>query len=471
MRVGRILLASTVLIAVGAGTYAAGINGIGREHVKRFVSASAGSPPARKQATGKVIYFRHPDGLPEYSAVPRQTPDGRSFLEVRQSEDVSFDAVQPENENAAEATERKVLYYRNPMGLADTSPVPKKDSMGMDYLPVYEGEQLKAGELRVPLGKLQKTGVRTATVERQKISRRVRVPGTVQFDERRVQFVSMRTDAFIDNVANVTTGDRIKAGDHLFSFYSGDIARAAAEYAASVRAGIGGKGVDGVRQQLRNLGLQDKTINVIAKEGVVPRSLRYYAPIDGVVLERPALPGMMAEAGDALFRVADNSVVWVIADVPEYDLAAIKVGQPVTVRFPNFPGKVVQSTVALVYPDLQTQTRTAKVRIEIANPQGTLLANMFAEVEVETGADAPVVAIPGSAVVDTGSRRLVFLDKGEGRFETRDVKIGARGNDTVEITEGVEVGDRVVTAANFLLDAESNLTSALNALAATEGKP
>ncbi|EGP55798.1 putative cation efflux system protein [Agrobacterium tumefaciens F2] len=452
-------------------TYAAGINGIGREHVERFVSASAGSPPARKQATGKVIYFRHPDGVPEYSAGSKQTPDGRSFLEVRQSEDVSFDAVQPENENAAEATERKVLYYRNPMGLADTSPVLKKDSMGMDYLPVYEGEQLKAGELRVPLGKLQKTGVRTSTVERQKISRRVRVPGTVQFDERRIQVVSMRTDAFIDNVANVTTGDRIKAGDHLFSFYSGDIARAAAEYAASVRAGIGGKGIDGVRQQLRNLGLQDRTIDIIAKEGVVPRSLEYYAPTDGVILERPALPGMMAEAGDALFRVADNSVVWVIADVPEYDFAAIKVGQPVTVRFPNFPGKVIQSTVALVYPDLQTQTRTAKVRIEIANPQGTLLANMFAEVEVETGADALVAAIPGSAIIDTGNRRLVFVDKGKGRFETRDVKIGARGNDTVQITEGVEVGDRVVTAANFLLDAESNLTSALNALAATEGKP
>ena len=341
----------------------------------------------------------------------------------------------------------------------------------MDYLPVYEGEQLKAGELRVPLGKLQKTGVRTSTVERQKISRRVRVPGTVQFDERRIQVVSMRTDAFIDNVANVTTGDRIKAGDHLFSFYSGDIARAAAEYAASVRAGIGGKGIDGVRQQLRNLGLQDRTIDIIAKEGVVPRSLEYYAPTDGVILERPALPGMMAEAGDALFRVADNSVVWVIADVPEYDFAAIKVGQPVTVRFPNFPGKVIQSTVALVYPDLQTQTRTAKVRIEIANPQGTLLANMFAEVEVETGADALVAAIPGSAIIDTGNRRLVFVDKGKGRFETRDVKIGARGNDTVQITEGVEVGDRVVTAANFLLDAESNLTSALNALAATEGKP
>jgi len=392
MRIGPFLLASTVLAIVGAGAYAAGINGVGREQIETLISARAGSSPAETKGAGKVIYFRHPDGLPEYSSGPKKTPDGRAFLDVRQSEDVSFETVKPDTEQAGETTARKVLYYRNPMGLADTSPIPKKDSMGMDYLPVYDGEQPQAGELRVPLGKLQKTGVRTATVERRKISRRIRIPGTVQFDERRIRIVSMRTDAFIDNVANVTTGDLVKAGEHLFSFYSADIARAAAEFAASVRAGIGGKTNDGVRQQLRNLGLQDRTIDQIAKEGVVPRSLEYFAPIDGVVLERPALPGMMAEAGDALFRLADNSAIWIVADVPEYDLTAVKVGQPATVRFSNAPGGQLTSTVALIYPDLQTQTRTAKIRIEVANPTGTLRANMFADVEVETGGDAPVGA-------------------------------------------------------------------------------
>lgn len=471
MRIGRFLLVSTVLVIVGAGAYAAGSKGVGREQIETLLSAKANSSSTKKAGVGRVIYFRHPGGLPEYSSGPKDTPDGRAFLEVRQSEDVSFETDKPDSEHAEKTAERKVLYYRNPMGLADTSPVPKKDSMGMDYLPVYEGEQLKAGELRVPLGKMQKTGVRTATAERGKISRRVRVPGTVQFDERRIRLVSTRTDAFIDNVANVTTGDKVNAGDHLFSFYSSDVARAAAEFAASVRAGNGGRASDGVRQQLRNLGLQDRTIDQIAKEGAAPRSFEYFAPIDGLVLERPALPGMMAEAGDTLFRLADNSAIWIVADVPEYDLAAVKVGQRVTVRFANLPGEQFKSTVALIYPDLQAQTRTAKIRVEVANPTGVLRANMFAEIDVETGDEAPVVLVPGSSVVDTGDRQFVFIDKGEGRFETRDVKIGVRGNNAVEVTEGIESGERVVVAANFLLDAESNLTSALNALVTAESKP
>ncbi|MEA1844782.1 efflux RND transporter periplasmic adaptor subunit [Agrobacterium tumefaciens] len=468
MSIGRIIFTSSSLVIVGAGTYAAGINGIGREQLKTLVAMRAISSPVQAKGSGKVIYFRHPDGLPEYSLSPKKTLDGRAFLEVRQSEDVSFEPVKPDVQQVGA---RRVLYYRNPMGLADTSPVPKKDSMGMGYLPVYDGDQPQAGELRVPLGKLQKTGVRTAIAERRKMSRRIRIPGTVQFDERRSRVVSMRTDAFIDNVASVTSGDEVKAGDHLFSFYSGDIARAAAEFSASVRAGMSGMATNGARQQLRNLGLQDQTIDEITKGGVVPRSLEYFAPMGGVVLERQAIPGMMAEAGATLFRLADNSVIWVIADVPEYDLAAIKVGQPVTVRFSNAPGEQTQSSIALIYPDLQTQTRTAKIRIEVPNPTGTLRANMFAEVEVETGGEAPVLSVPASAVIDTGDRQIVFIDKGEGRFETRDVKLGVRGNDEVEIVRGIDPGARVVATANFLLDAESNLTSALNALVKTESKP
>lgn len=471
MKTARFLLATITLAAIGVGSYGAGIYGVGREQLAQIAAVADPVKITRKPPSGKVIYFRHPDGVPEYSAVPKSTADGRPFLEVRESEDISFDVTQPEPEKVEAAADRKVLYYRNPMGLPDTSPVPKKDSMGMDYLPVYEGEQPEAGELRVPLGKLQRSGVRTATVERKTIARKIRVPGIVQFDERRIQVVSMRTDAFIDDVAHVTTGERIKKGDLLFSFYSGEIARAAAEFAASVRNGIGGDLSSGVGLQLRNLGVPDETIKGIARERAVPRSLQYFSPIDGVVLERPALPGMMAEAGDALFRIVDNASVWIIADVPEYDLAGIKVGQPAAVTFPNMPEAKVQSKVGLVYPGLQAQTRTAKIRIELSNPAGDLLADMFAVVEIDTGGAAPVVAVPTSAVIDTGNRQIVFVDKGEGRFESRDVTVGARGDDFSEVMAGVEPGEKVVTSANFLLDAESNLTSALNGLVSQESQP
>ena len=469
MRVGRILLASTVLIAVGAGTYAAGIYGIGREHVERIVSASAGSPPARRQATGKVIYFRHPDGLPEYSAGPKRTSDGRSFLEVRQSEDVNFDNPAKLGDKGADSSvpgARKVLYYRNPMGLPDTSKLPKKDSMGMDYIPVFEGEADDGATVKVSPGKLQRTGVRSVEAKLAPISRTIRVPGTVLLDERRVSMVTMRTDAFIEAVSDITTGDKVQEGEPLFQFYSKDIAAAGAELVIGQDAANKGGAL-----KLRNYGLSAKVIDAMRRSRKVPERIVFETPVSGVILERLATPGMMASAGQPLFRIADTSELWVVADVPESQLDAVREGAKATVSVRSLPGKRFVGEVSLVYPELRTETRTAKVRVEIANPDGVLLANMLAEVEIESGSPTPVVSVPETAVIDTGDRQVVFIDLGDGRFEPRDVKQGMRGNTEIAITNGIKAGERVVVAANFLLDAESNLTSALNAMTAEEAKP
>jgi membrane fusion protein, copper/silver efflux system len=180
---------------------------------------------------------------------------------------------------------------------------------------------------------------------------------------------------------------------------------------------------------------------------------------------------MMAEAGDVLFRIVDTSRIWVIADVPEHDAASIRKGSPATVTVRNLSGGSFEGVVDLIYPEVQMQTRTAKVRIELPNPDGLLLANMYAEVEIASGESNPVVAVPNSAVIDTGDRQLVFVDKGEGRFEPRDVSLGVRGDDRTEIIKGIEAGEKVVVAANFLLDAESNLNAALNALTTSEVQP
>lgn len=468
MRLGRFLFASTVLIAVGAGTYAAGINGIGREHVERFVSASAGSPPVKRQATGKVIYFRHPDGVPDYSAGPKQTSDGRSFLEVRQSEDVNYDDLGGFNDKATAAVPsvRKVLYYRNPMGLPDTSKVPKKDSMGMDYIPVFEGEAVDGGIVKVSPGKLQRTGVRSVEAKLKPISRTIRVPGTVTLDERRVSVVTMRTDAFIEAVSDVTTGDKVQMGEPLFQFYSKDIAAAGAELVfGQDTANKGGE------LKLRNYGLSTNVIDSMRQSRKVPEWITFETPVSGVILERLATPGMMASAGQPLFRIADTSELWVVADVPESQLDAVREGAKATVSVRSLPGQRFVGKVLLVYPELRAETRTAKVRVELANPDGMLLANMLAEVEIESGSPTPVVSVPETAVIDTGDRQVVFVDLGDGRFEPREVKQGLRGNTEISITDGIKPGERVVVAANFLLDAESNLTSALNAMTAEEAKP
>jgi len=408
--------------------------------------------------------------LAEYSAKPKITDDGRPFAPVRASEDISLGAagaVAP----AFVTPQRKVLYYRNPMGLPDTSKVPKKDSMGMDYLPVYDGEKADAATVKVTLGKLQRTGVKTALAEKMNISRKIRVPGTVTLDERMVSIISMRADAFVEDVADVTTGDRITKGENLFHFYSKEIATAGAEYATEIRNGEPANSDSGAALRLKNLGVPSATISSIAAERKVPQSIAFTSPRDGVVLERMAVSGMMAEAGDILFRIADVSKVWVIADVPEYELGSVRKGAVVLVNVRNLPGMTFKGTVDLIYPEVQMQTRTTKVRIELPNPDGQLVSNMYAEVEIEAGAGNPVVAVPNSSIIDTGDRQIVFLDKGEGRFEPLDVSLGVRGDDMTEITKGIATGDRVVVSANFLLDAESNLNAALNALTAGEVKP
>lgn len=431
---------------------------------------------ATQNATGPVIYYRHPDGDAAYSATPKRTDDGRDYVAVLASEDVSFD--RPAGEETARAAtprkesgDKKVLYYRNPMGLPDTSPTPKKDLMGMDYIPVYEGEADEGSTVKVSVGKLQRSGVRTALAARSAVTRPVRVPGTVTLDERRVSVVSTRTEAFVEDVADITTGQAIGKGRPLLRLYAKEIATAAALYAADLKGGADSAAAAGSRQRLENLGVPPATIADIDKTRKVPISMTLTAPRDGLVMERSAVEGMMAEAGKPLFRIADVSAMWVLADVPEYQLSAVRTGDKAVVQVRSLPGKEFVGQVSLIYPEIQAQTRTGRIRIELPNPDGLLLSNMYADVEIETGAAEPVVTVPDSAVVDTGDRQFVIVDKGEGSFEPRAVKVGMRGDSLVGISEGVAEGERVVVSANFLIDAESNLKAALSALAPEEAKP
>ncbi len=177
---------------------------------------------------------------------------------------------------------------------------------------------------------------------------------------------------------------------------------------------------------------------------------------------------MRAAPGDMLFRIADHNVVWVVADVAERDLALIAVGQEVDVRPRAYPGRPFHGRITLIYPHMNAETRTGRVRVELQNPDGLLRPDMYADVEIATGTVAPVLTVADSAVIDSGARQVVLIDKGEGRFEPRPVKLGRRGDGRAEIREGVSEGDRVVVAANFLIDAESNLKAALNSIDAGE---
>lgn len=421
--------------------------------------------------SGAVIYYRHPDEA-AYAAAPTKTPDGRDYLAVLASQDISFDPAAKTAAPVPDAAtgERRILYYRNPMGLPDTSPMPKKDSMGMDYLPVYEGEETDGSTVTVSAGKIQRSGVKTTLATLSHISQPIVVPGVVEHDERKVSVIALRTEAFVENVADVTTGAPIKVGQPLVTIYAKEFASAGAQYAADF--GNGGKArATGSLQRLLNLGVPAEMITAIETTGKAPISVTLTAPQDGVVLERMAVEGMMAEAGAPLFRIADTSTVWIIADVPEYQLASVQRGAAATVRFRSLPGRVFSGKVDEIYPEVQSETRTAKIRVELPNPDGAMIAHMYADVEISGGSGLPVVAVPDSAVIDSGDRQVVIVDLGEGRFEPREVELGQRGAGQVEIRQGVAEGETVVVSANFLIDAESNLKAALSSLAPVEPSP
>jgi membrane fusion protein, copper/silver efflux system len=274
-------------------------------------------------------------------------------------------------------------------------------------------------------------------------------------------------------VANVTIGSRVTKGQPLMEIYSPLVSSASAEYIATINSrttsGAGAYG-RGSRQRLMNLDVPDAAIAAMEKSGVVPIAIDWSAPRDGIVLERNAIEGMRAQPGDVLFRVADTSVVWAVIDVAERDLGGVSVGQPVTVRARSYQGREFAGKVSVIYPQVNKDTRTARIRIELSNPDFALLPDMYVDAEIDTGSPQAVLAIPESSVLDTGSRQAVFVEKGEGRFEPRAVKLGHRGGGYVEVREGVVEGDPVVVSANFLIDAESNLKAALKGFSDTETK-
>ncbi|WP_245313083.1 efflux RND transporter periplasmic adaptor subunit, partial [Bradyrhizobium macuxiense] len=430
-------------------------------------AATATVSSAHAAESGAPIYYRDPDGKPLYSLTPKKTSDGRDYRPVPAGADLSFDDPEQSADMApADAkADRKIKYYRNPMGLPDTSPVPKKDSMGMDYIPVYEGEDSDDGSVQLSPGKVQRTGAKSEPVVKRPVSSIIRAPGTVQEDERRVSVVALRFEGFVESVANVTTGDHVHKGQVLMNVYSPALSSAAAEYLSAINAGATGKELKGARRRLENLDTPEPAIKELERTRDISLSIPWLAPRDGEIVERNAVNGMRAGAGDVLFRIADHRLVWVVIDVAERDLSQVSVGKKVTIRPRGLGGRIFTGIVALIYPHLNAQTRTARIRVELPNPDELLRPEMYVDAEIESGAPDPVLAVPESAVLDDGTRQVVLIDKGDGRFEPREIKLGRRGGGYVQITEGVTEGERVVTSANFLIDAESNLKAALKGFA------
>lgn len=380
---------------------------------------------------------------------------------------------------------RKLLYYRNPMGLPDTSPTPKKDQMGMDYIAVYEGEDdsepSAAGSVSFNTEKVQKLGVRTQPASLQALGRTLRLAGRVEPDERRVSMVAPKFEGYVERLHVNATGQVVAKGQTLFEVYSPEMVSAQREAVIAMQGlkdlqGAGAEAQAGMKQlaeaslaRLRNWDLSADQMAALVKTGEVRRTVAFASPVGGTVTEKKAVQGMRFMPGEALYQVTDLSAVWVMADVPEQDLALVKTGAKAHVRLNAYPAQAFTGTVTVVYPTLNADTRTVPVRIELANPQHLLKPAMFAQVELQVGSAKPVLTVPDSAVIDTGTRRMVLVQRAPGRFEPREVTLGARSDALVEVLQGLKEGEEVVVAANFLIDAESNLKAVISGMAAPAG--
>jgi len=455
----RAVFILSLVLAAGAVTGYAYLHRSGFSALSAIAQASA--------AERTILYYRDPTGAPFWSATPKNDAQGRAYLPVYDEAEPKFDPPPLVMLNPKQS-ERKILFYRNPMGLPDTSPVPKKDSMGMDYIPVYEGDEPSGGKtIKVSLDRIQRSGVRTETVEPRVLVRSVRGVGSIAIDESRQTIVTMRSDGYVEELFVDKTGQTVQAGQPLFRVYSQDIQQALAELIVVTGHGQATQAqdrfrIDGTMRRLRNLGVPESLIREVRERGVDTRTIDWPAPATGTVVSKRVVNGQQAKAGDELYRIVDLSQVWVIADVAEGDLADIKLGTRATVTFRAYRSQPVEGVVAFIYPDVRTETRTVRVRIEVRNPDGRLKTDMYADVVFHVNAGLlPVTGVPTSAVIDNGTLQIVLVAKSDGRFEPRPVKLGRRGDGYVEVVDGLAAGEEIVTTATFLIDAESNLQTAL----------
>jgi Cu(I)/Ag(I) efflux system membrane fusion protein len=422
----RAVFILSLVLAAGA------VTGYAYLHRSGFPALSAVAQASAAERT--ILYYRDPTGAPFWSATPKNDAQGRAYLPVYDEAEPKFDPPPLVMLNPKQS-ERKILFYRNPMGLPDTSPVPKKDSMGMDYIPVYEGDEPSNGKtIKVSLDRIQRSGVRTEMVEPRVLVRSVRGVGSIAIDESRQTVVTMRSDGYVEDLFVDKTGQTVQAGQPLFRVYSQDIQQALAELIVVTGHGQATQAqdrfrIDGTMRRLRNLGVPESLIREVRERGVDTRTIDWPAPATGTVVSKRVVNGQQAKAGDELYRIVDLSQVWVVADVAEGDLADIKLGTRATVTFRAYRSQPVEGVVAFIYPDVRTETRTVRVRIEVPNPDGRLKTDMYADVVFHVNAGLlPVTSVPTSAIIDNGTLQIVLVAKSDGRFEPRPVKLGRRGD-------------------------------------------
>ncbi|MBI5970477.1 MAG: efflux RND transporter periplasmic adaptor subunit [Deltaproteobacteria bacterium] len=400
----------------------------------------------------------------------------------------------PGQTKEAVVKERKIQFYRNPMNPEATSPTPMKDSMGMPYVPVYEDEgQTKdsPGVVRISPEKAQRIGVKSEQAARRELKRVIRTVGRVEPVENYVHIINSKISGWVEKLFVNRTDQMVASGEKLLDLYSPDLVSAQEEYLLAWRSfeqsktsthpevKEGAKSLlNAASQRLKYWDISEDQIERLKTSGKITRTLTIKTPAHGSVTEKMVVEGQKIEAGETLFKIIDHSTVWVYGEIYEHELPYVKVGEAASL-YPSYAAQdIYRGHIEHVYghlgsirytPEGSTEIRTAKIRFELPNKTHKLKLGMYMNIEIPVTVAVNAVSVPDSALIDTGARRLVIIDRRDGSFEPRDVEAGARADGYYEIKSGVHAGEWVVSAANFLIDSESNLKAAIGGLGGHEG--
>lgn len=371
----------------------------------------------------------------------------------------------------------KIVYYRSPMNPSQTSPVPAKDEMGMDYVAVYEGDLKGEGAgieshatVKIDHERQQLIGLRTEKVVEGTVSGELRALGRVAVDETRVRKVTVKVEGFVEKLFVDFVGRPVAKGQPLFSLYAPEFVSAQREYLLALKTqkalsggslqASGGDLLEAAKRRLTLWDVPPEAIDRLEKTGEVQRALTLRSPISGIVTVKGVVEGARLTPADIPFEITDLSRVWVQVDVYEAELGRVKVGLPAELTVQAAPGKTFKGRIAFVDPVMDPKTRTAKARLEFPNPAGELKPEMFGDVLLK-GQGREGLIVPLDAVLDAGATKVAFVALGDGKFEPREVTTGITVGEKVEIRSGLKAGDDVVVRANFLVDSESRLKAAL----------
>jgi RND family efflux transporter MFP subunit len=423
----------------------------------------AGAAPVAKKER-KIKYWVSPMDPGYVRDKPGKAPCGMDLVPVYEEE-------------PAVPKKRKIKYWVAPMDPTYIRDKPGKSPMGMDLVPVYEEKAgaAKEGTIAVDPRVVQSMGVRTAKAQVKEISRTIRAVGMVTYDERLLTAVTTKLPGWVERLYVKATGDPIRKGRKLLSLYSPELVTTQEEYLLALRnlqtmqkSNIpefqqgSQRLLAAARQRLKYWDIPDSQIDRLKRTKEVQKTLTLVSPVNGIVIKRMVMEGQMVQAGMPLLEVADLSRVWVDADIYQYELPWVKVGQHATMTLSYLPGETFHGRVQYLYPYLKGSTRTARIRLAFPNPKLELKPDMFAQVEIKSPLKQTTVVIPMEAVLNTGEKQHVFLALGQGHFAPQEIKLGVRGNDgMVQVLSGLNGGEDVVTSAQFLLDSESRFREAI----------